>query len=475
MDGRDDKRGIRLPADVHRGLLAGLSEGERRLAVEAHEEEKEGKPYRETYPRIGDPWRRLPYGVRSVQAVPKARLEDCLNCANKQVSVGLLRAMGVRGVGSLRKQQVVDRVVAEMDRLPAALESMLTSCCASDLAAFMRLLDRPGAAFRFTEEDGVAESDLAPFEPLIWVFACDRAYHALIPREVAEAARKIDVEKIERARARVWQVPAAVNALRELYGVAPVSEVAACCNELFGFEPELREVLDALDGRPREYRMWGCYTISYDCWPDDRPSPEGFVVHGQISDARADELAERRASLQGIIASCAERAPWTADGSEVLDYDTCRRAERRARDSYINRLIAKRAHGLRRRPLSPEMGEGGLLGWMYSLPEAVALRDWLDEHVPDGQDDFEYADNALGSLIRMRHGFPEGRQLLRAAEEKRLFDHTFDKRELVELLANLEDALPSWALNGWSPREMRKRMEDEADAAPEREGEPEAA
>lgn len=176
MDGRDDKRGIRLPADVHRGLLAGLSEEERRLAVEAHEEEKEGKPYRKTYPRIGDPWRRLPYGVRSVQAVPEARLEDCLNRASKQVSVGLLRAMGVRGVGSLRKQQVVDRVVAEMDRLPAALEPILTSCCAPDLAAFMRLLDRPGAAFRFTEEDGVAESDLAPFEPLIWMFACDKTY-----------------------------------------------------------------------------------------------------------------------------------------------------------------------------------------------------------------------------------------------------------------------------------------------------------
>ena len=46
---------------------------------------------------------------------------------------------------------------------------------------------------------------------------------------------------------------------------------------------------------------------------------------------------------------------------------------------------------------------------------------------------------------------------------------------LIELLADLEDALPSWALNGWSPREMRRRMEDETDAAPEREGEPEAA
>lgn len=138
MVGREHGSGSRLPNGVHRGKLAGLSQEDRRLAVEASRRERERGNQEEKYPRIGKCWHRLPYGVRGVQTMPETSLKDCLGHASKQVSVDLLTAMGVNRISGLRKQLVIDRIVAEVDLLPKALELKLASCRDEAFSSFMR-------------------------------------------------------------------------------------------------------------------------------------------------------------------------------------------------------------------------------------------------------------------------------------------------------------------------------------------------
>lgn len=462
MVGREHGSGSRLPNGVHRGKLAGLSQEDRRLAVEARRRERERGNQEEKYPRIGKCWHRLPYGVRGVQSMPETSLKDCLGYANKQVSVDLLAAMGVSRVSGLRKQLVIDRIVAEVDLLPKVLELKLASCRDEAFSSFMMMLDKPGGAFTFAGGDNAGADDLVPFEPFVWVFYCDGCYHAFIPREIIAAAQRVDVGKIKRERNRRQQLPLAIGALREYCGVAPISEVVSCCNELFGFEPDILEVCDYLRTHPLE--VWSQYgqEVSYGCWPSGAPAPSSHIVHSSLSDLYVGDVAQARSARYRCADSFSARAPWSTDGCGVIDYGTLREAELRARDTYIKMLLMTRSQGPERRQFNPEMGVDGALKWMRNLPEAIAVRAWLDEHVPDREDDFTYADDTLGYLISWRHSYPEGRRLVMCAESLHLFEHTYDRLELADLLVNLEDVLPSWDLNGWSPRELRERAAGES-------------
>jgi hypothetical protein len=92
--------------------------------------------------------------------------------------------------------------------------------------------------------------------------------------------------------------------------------------------------------------------------------------------------------------------------------------------------------------------------WAQSRPAAVALRDWLDAHVPDGADDYTYGDILLDQFIVMcTQEFPMQVILDHVSKALVLADETqLDK--LMSLFTNLTNALPKWSNNGWTPNEL---------------------
>lgn len=124
---------------------------------------------------------------------------------------------------------------------------------------------------------------------------------------------------------------------------------------------------------------------------------------------------------------------------------------------YIDRILESHRQA-ELRPLAPELLRDGWVDYMCGSPEAVALRRFLDGTVPDGENDYLFADCAvedfvraisstgsLGSSLRMlkQYGYPHGEP---------------STVKFIRLLINLYKAFPTWDDNGWSIRERTERL-----------------
>ena len=88
----------------------------------------------------------------------------------------------------------------------------------------------------------------------------------------------------------------------------------------------------------------------------------------------------------------------------------------------------------------------------------VQLRNFLDARVPDGEDDFFFADRVVEALVM---GAMEGagiQDLFAYVRELGLDACCEDEERLPKLITNVYNSLPSWENNGWSPQELLERM-----------------
>ena len=82
---------------------------------------------------------------------------------------------------------------------------------------------------------------------------------------------------------------------------------------------------------------------------------------------------------------------------------------------------------------------------------AEKLASYLNERVPDGQNDAFFADNVLEELIlAVVENNVDVAEMLAIAEEFGLMGCDTDPERLLGRLAVLRNSLPLWELNGWS-------------------------
>lgn len=465
---RCDSNGYGLPVGIHRGALAGLDEEERKRRLGEHERALHpysGRPRYETLERGYGSYNygyRAPQGVRVVKELPSHAFGDLIANMRKDRLVALARSMGLTHVSNLRKQLIIEQIIADQDELPRAIEACLRSCSDAQFAGFKLLLDKPDFSFTFTGDDRVRCEEIEAFEPFTWVCYADGTYCAFMPPEVAQAAQAADIAAIERQRNRSWQIPIAIAALKEFFGVARVADVAPCCQKLFGFEPTVHEVLEAI--KKSSWSLfdddYGIRRIERGCWPKDTIDAKGYIVDYGLSDTAVETMAQERMRWHAKVAPFRAGAAWIYRYEPAIDYETYHAAETRARDEFIQTLLDARTKGVIQAPgrIDPAIAELGPVGWELQLPEACAMRAWLDEHVPDEQDDFTYADETLRHLIADRNRSAQPCNMMETARELGLFSCTFDVKELLDLLVALEEALPSWHLNGWTPHDLHDAM-----------------
>ena len=465
---RCDSNGYRLPVGIHRGVLAGLDEEGRKRRLDEHERAlrpHDGRPRYETlergYGSYGYGYR-VPRGVRVVKELPSRAFGDLIENMRKDRLVALARSMGLTHVSTLRKQLVIEQILADLDELPRAIESQLRSCSDAQFAGFKLLLDEPDCSFTFTGDDRVRCEEIEALEPFTWMCYADGTYCAFMPPEVAQAAREADIAAVERQRNRAWQIPIAIATLKEFFGVARIADVAPCCKTLYGFEPTMREVLEAI--KKSSWSLfdddYGIRRIEHGCWPKDAIDAKGYLVAYDLSDTAVETMAQERMRWHAKVAPFRAGAAWIYRYEPAIDFETYHAAETRTRDEFIRTLLDARAKGVIQQPgrIDPAVAALRPVGWELQLPEARAMRVWLDGHVPDEQDDFTYADEALRRLIADRNRSAQPCNMTETARELGLFSCTFDVKELLDLLVALEEALPSWHLNGWTPRDLHEAM-----------------
>ena len=110
------------------------------------------------------------------------------------------------------------------------------------------------------------------------------------------------------------------------------------------------------------------------------------------------------------------------------------------------------------RTLGEEALDDDPLRALRTLPAVRALRRYLDAHVPDGENDYTFADQVVDSVVRSVLEVGDKRVGASIARSAGLEGSDGGSGRLASLLDNVYRALPSWEDNGWSPNQLKERI-----------------
>ena len=95
---------------------------------------------------------------------------------------------------------------------------------------------------------------------------------------------------------------------------------------------------------------------------------------------------------------------------------------------------------------------------LFAGKPVQALRAFLDERIPDGEDDYAFADQAAQEIMLSAIEVGDLQALYSFADEIGLDGCCEDPSRLRTLIANVYENMPSWESNGWSPREVQEQL-----------------
>ena len=110
------------------------------------------------------------------------------------------------------------------------------------------------------------------------------------------------------------------------------------------------------------------------------------------------------------------------------------------------------------KPLSRTLLENAPLSELLRHESVERLRRFLNERIPDGQDDYSFADAAAQEFVLTSIETGSLEELYRLAEDIGVLDCCADETHLARLVTNVFNAMPSWENNGWSPQELYEQL-----------------
>ena len=110
------------------------------------------------------------------------------------------------------------------------------------------------------------------------------------------------------------------------------------------------------------------------------------------------------------------------------------------------------------KPLSRTLLENTPLGELLRNENVERLRRFLDERIPDGEDDRTFAATAAQEFVLTSIESGALDELYRLAEDLGVMGCCADETRLPRLATNVFNAMPSWENNGWSPQELYEQL-----------------
>ncbi|WP_273383432.1 SEC-C metal-binding domain-containing protein [Enorma phocaeensis] len=442
-----------LPPGVHRGVLAGLSEPERDAAIE--------RSLSERYEKGAGV---LPYLKKlAVKRAATTDLEQALAADTKAALEADAKRLGLRGVSKLRKAELAHAIAEALrDGELAARELMdfLLDCYPAEFKTFKSILAMPQGAFSFTEAEAAEHPGLMVYAPYTRLYLHEGRFTAIIPDEYRQAMEHIDLDDLERQRSRAESIVHLGEVLVGFCGIVSIQGLAARVQELHGFTPdedEARRILAAAARREMPY-------APFELWRDPQGDDAWYLVHSSLGDHALVDIVRRSMEREIDAIDFDSMSPQEqaalieryADSAYLLHEVQEKQSQR---DRYLHDLMAlhreKDAEGPC--PLPAELAQQDPFEWQAQLPEAINLRNWLDAHVPDDEDDMLFADDVVSELIEVNETSGEPNAFLNAAADMDLLTLTEDTQAILGRIMALANALPKWENNGWAPNALFER------------------
>lgn len=432
---------LKAPAGFHRGVLAGLSQSDREDAIDKYMESH----FKSTDDRISDYDR-----GRIRKHAPMTGLADCLALMTKVELQSVADSLYMGGLSRLRKSEMIAELCAELPHSPEVLERFLVEFSGGFYKTARRTFEENGIEYDISERADWLGA--WPMEPYTFIFRSGPTYTILIPDELKPLFASLDFDEIDRKRRRWRQALACANGCAVLHGIASVDDAydqyRALCSDTLSIE-EFRDVLAAESSYSGEgtFDLWTYGTTDY-------------IVHFTLGvDYLVREFtAPRKSAAEGIFREAESGAlaypsfvaqEWRGRGDLISELTLL--------ESYKRNLVEMRSQ-VTMKPLPRIVLEQDLLTCLLYDKNVVALRSFLDERIPDGQDDYSFADRICDEIVFSSIEVGSLEDIFDLLAETGLDRCCTDQRRLPQLVTNVFNAMPSWENNGWSPQELYEQM-----------------
>lgn len=441
------------PLGFHRGKLYGIEGGERRRLID-EEVRRNGLTSEHFFEEYGS-HRLLKHAV--MPQLPVALMQ-----LSKEAIGSIARDARMSGYSKLRKAELADKVAAELsgNRQADYLRRLVSYAADNELQLVESLLNAGGE--RVFEK---ADLSLAPREPLSFAYREQGGFRAFVPEEL----RGDELLNIVRSELHIRKLDDEAAAVLEastfLYGVIELEEAYRL---YCGFADEPIS-LDRFGIVASGYFLDTCST---DVWEGEG---KRYAVHAELSrqtlmrhaveNAKDEEFARVYDELRQQDVPEEE---WDERLSEALLHaralgamsdrsKVLLRRYARENNDYVEFLIEEHAKK-ERKPLEKALVEETPLVFYGESAEGRALRHFLDGMVPDGENDYYFAERVVDDLLfaSVRSGLIDS--MLGVLDRYGFPQDSPATVKMVRLVTNLYNSLPSWENNGWSPIEQTEHI-----------------
>lgn len=413
----EDFEKSQVPQDgTHRGALANLSREEREKRVD--------EEMRSLYGGRSGLLNKV-LGFNFITRPLCDTLPDLLAISNKASLADLARLFDVYVPSGAKKAAYVEALAAA---IPTRTEFLITEldCMSPQTIALLRDIMAAGGILKF-------ERDQLPLVPidlfdisLCYAFEHECTVSYVVPVELREFVSSLDLGAMEKRALKIKEIAHTADALASLRGIVPAGDV---------YDEFIRLYHEQMDRDEFDQLLF--YVIQGDCreaYLFDAHGTE-YVLH--------EALAADWCDVSGVSLDLLEGG--------FLEGDL----------GFLKRILESQK-GKEPRPLGPGLLTGDdVFDLRATTPASLALRDYLDANVPDGQDDYFFADKVIDELIDYfavgMHGTECFNVFLEILEDNGYVPDKAHLTHLMELATNMINSMPTQANNGWSPHELMSR------------------
>lgn len=403
-----------LPEGMHRGCLAGLSEEERAKVREKHFEDS----------CMPDELILSTLVSRAIKCASKSSLVDVLSleCADQLIELAeeLGIAEDLAGLDESEMARVIaDAMISGKAQIAADVEERHTFS-----RKWLKRVLSEGGSISFSADN---EEDLKAYQGMnaCWPYAnmfLDKGIFTLkVPDELFPLLKALDWEGID-ARYAAWK---------------DAIHCADVCSDFYGIVP-VAYVYD-------QYLRWYGHSVS-------RVEFMGFILDARVQGETDFYIVEL---WDPYNMDCTHLASYKLLDSIIGIDEFVVEEELVTREEYLDYLV-QRQFCIPRCPMPDALRDQTAFEWKMSLPATVPFRNYLDAHVPDGDNDYSYAEKIIEGIL-----FEDGPlfENIDGAEYINRLGLAYDDESFdmaYGLWRGMMASLPCWETHGWSYVEFLK-------------------
>lgn len=417
----EKRRGVeRMPEGLHRGSLAGLTAEQRKDAITRAYADR----LRSVAPKLLEQKR----SHAKAKPVPGTLAEALADFTKTDLLDMLMRIPGGDGALSWKKQRLIDKICSLLessDRDFPILANCLAPMSETEYEQLVEIIDAGGSIEMGVQDERLAKWNENP--PFVFFYQGtkkDSLVYAVMP-EVMEQFDEIDSALLAMTRMVRRCFDRVAFLCTDFYGMVSIADFTDMFNSYCKTDLSVQDI----EGIAFRYLMNSIadFEITYE---DDQP----FICEPSLS----VELMKRHSASLGEP----EDDPELQSSIEGL--------------TLFRRDLLKRHSTIPRRPFEEIAHFDSIFEYAMNLESGILLREWLDAHVPDREDDLYFADDLLSEIVFECEGPTDPSAIPQMLSEAGLFCDGDQTDDLLNLAMRFVNDLPCWLNNGYSPTQLHE-------------------